>query len=367
VKLRRNPAAEAEAAIPDPGGLGNSGSDRVRAAIARIPRQTVFWIAVLDIVAITVFGALTPNHVFFTLEGVKTLAVDSAELVILSGASMLLLGARRFDISIGANLGLASVVATMVMRGVGGVNQVAELGVTSSSAGDYHNLGQAVALGVLAGILSGVAVGLANGLIVVKLRVNSLVATLGMLSIVEGITYVLTNGTDLSAPTQLQTSFGLLNIAGLPVPAVIAAVIAVVLWLVVAKTGFGMRTLAIGSARDAALRSGINVERHEIVLFTLAGALAGTAALLDISRFAFTNAAGHPNDALAAISAAVIGGAAITGGVISVPGAVLGVLLTTILEVGLVLMELPSYYQLVAIGMILITAVYVDQRRRRAV
>jgi ribose transport system permease protein len=336
----------------------------VRGVAGHAIRRSAFWVALIDLALLAVFAAMNP--VLLSIQGVRTIALDSVEVLLLAIGSTLLLGAGKFDISIGANLGLSSVVATSVMQHVGGVTTIAQYGV-SHQVGTYHHLALVIPIGVAACLVSGLLMGTANGLLVVRLRVNSLIATLGMLSVAEGITFVLSGGVNLAAPTELQSSFGLLSIAGIPAPVMVAAAAVVLLWFVVAKTSFGMRTLAMGSEPEAAVRAGIDVGRHQLALFVIAGGLAGVAGLVDISRFAFTNAAAHLTDPLAAIAAAVIGGTALSGGIISSFGTVFGVLLTTILEVGLVLMGVSSYYQLVVIGVVLIVVVSIyEMRRRRA-
>ena len=129
-------------------------------------------------------------------------------------------------------------------------------------------------------------------------------------------------------------------------------------------TGFGLRTVAIGSSREAAVRAGVAVDRHLVKLFVMMGLLVGIAGLLDVARFATTNVAGHQTDALAAIAAVVIGGSSLFGGVASVGGTILGTLIPVSLATGLVIMRVESFYQLIAVGIILILAVYWDQRRR---
>ena len=97
----------------------------------------------------------------------------------------------------------------------------------------------------------------------------------------------------------------------------------------------------------------------------MVGAVAGLAAFIDLSRFATTNITGDQTDALAAVAAAIIGGTKLFGGTVSIPGAVIGALLAVILQDGLVLIGLQNFYQLIAIGCVLIGAVYIDQRRQR--
>jgi len=120
----------------------------------------------------------------------------------------------------------------------------------------------------------------------------------------------------------------------------------------------------MGSSRDAAVRAGLRVNRQLTSTFVLVGGLAGLAGLFDLTRFATTNLSGHTTDALAALTAAVIGGTSLFGGHISMPGVLAGALLAVILQDGLIIIGVSAFYQLVAIGVVLIVAVTIDQRRR---
>jgi ribose transport system permease protein len=131
-------------------------------------------------------------------------------------------------------------------------------------------------------------------------------------------------------------------------------------------TRIGTRLLAIGSLRASAERAGVRVDRFVFVLFVVVGAMAGLAGFIDLSRFASTTVSGHTLDSLAAATAAVIGGTAIMGGRISVIGTVWGALLAVILQAGLVVVGLKSFYQQIAIGLVLIVAVTVDELRNRS-
>ncbi len=267
-----------------------------------------------------------------------------------------LLGAGEFDISLGANLVLSSVVSAKVMLALVG---------TLSPAGTYSGAGFAIAAGVVAAIGAGALIGLINGVVVTRLRVNSLLTTLAMFGAATGVADLLAHGGDIAGiPNQLQADFGSSQHAGIPLPSLAVAAVVLVGWLVLAKTRFGLHTVALGSSRETARRAGLNINRHVVLLFVGAGALAGMAGLIDLSRFATTNLAGHQNDALEAIAGVVIGGTALFGGRASVAGAVVGTLFSVILEIGLVILNVSAYYQPIATGVILVLAVSLDQRRR---
>ena len=215
-------------------------------------------------------------------------------------------------------------------------------------------------------MLAGTLFGLVNGLLVTRLRINSFIVTLGTLGIGTGLAYVVSNGVNVAnVPRVLQTSFGIQKLFGIvPYPMIVVLIISAALWYTLRATRFGLYTLAIGSSREAAERAGIRSPRHILVLFILMGPLAGVAAMLDLTRFATTNIGGHQTTALAAIAAVVIGGTSLFGGRATIAGSMVASLIPVILGTGLVILGVPSFYQLIVVGAILIAAVFIDQRRR---
>jgi len=316
--------------------------------LRRMLVRNVFWIFAVNIVLIIVFTILSRNNTFFSPDNIRNLMADSATALLLGIAIAFLLGAGEFDISLGANLILSSVVAGKVSVAL----QNQELVVIVMSA-------------LSVAIVTGMIVGLFNGLVVTHLRVNSLIATLASLGIFTGLADIVSNGTDVTGiPQTLQDGFGLLRVVGMPVPFLVSIVLWVIAWLFLKYTRFGLHVLAMGSSRTAADRAGLKTGNKITRLFVVCGALAGVAGFLDITRFAATNIAGHTQDSLAAITAAVIGGSLLAGGVVSIVGLLGGVILAVILANGLIVIGVPSYYQLVVVGVILIIAVWLDQLKK---
>jgi ribose transport system permease protein len=164
-------------------------------------------------------------------------------------------------------------------------------------------------------------------------------------------------------PESLETGFALRTVANVPLPAVCALAVALGLWMTLRFLRYGRRSLAIGSSRAAAERAGIPVSRHVISLTMLCGLLAGFAGFVDLAHFSATTVQGHTNDALGAITAVVLGGTLLEGGRISVWGTVAGAALTVILTSGLVMVGVQPFWQLVAVGSVLIAAVGIDRLR----
>jgi len=325
----------------------------------RLGHSTAFWMTLFLVALILLFGAI--SRVFLQVTNFQDMALDASEAILLAVGSTLVLGARELDLSIGANVVLASVLAGETIQALAGTPQ-------QVVAGQYPNLLPAVAVGTVVALLAGTAFGLINALLVIRLRISSFIVTLGTMGVGTGAAYVITNGYNVPyLPRELQLDFGIKKLLDiLPLPTAVVLAISCVLWYLFNATRFGLYTRAIGSSREAAIRAGLNVNRQIFLLFGLMGLLSGIGGVIDITRFATTNVSGHQTDALAAIAATVIGGTSLFGGVASIGGAMIGALIPVILGTGLVILGVQSFYQLIVVGLILITAVYVDQRRRQA-
>ncbi|EPX87436.1 Ribose/xylose/arabinose/galactoside ABC-type transport system, permease component [Rubellimicrobium thermophilum DSM 16684] len=325
---------------------------RQRTPLQRLMGARATWIFLLDIALIALFTALSREGVFLSWLNTKALLLSGAEALLLAVGLAMLLGAGKFDLSLGANLVMSSVMAALAMVAMVGAG--AGVGVTILA-------GLVVCLG------TGAMIGALNGMLVAVFGINSLIATLGMLGVITGFALVATgNGQDVTGfPHQLQSGFGLRTIGGIPAPALLALTVALAMWVVIRFTAFGRHTLAIGSAPLAAERVGLRVTRHVMSLFVLAGMLAGLAGFIDIAHYQTTVINGHNNAALQAVAAAVIGGTALEGGRISIMGTIWGVALAVILQNGLVIIGVSSAYQLMAVGAVLIVAVGLDRMSSR--
>ncbi|MBN9188016.1 ABC transporter permease [Microbacterium sp.] len=312
------------------------------------------WVLLLDIALIALFSIISPGNVFWSLQNLESMLLAGTVTVLLALGIALLLGAGAIDLSVGSNLVFSSVVAALTIQAL------APYGVPL-----------AITMGAIAALLAGALFGLLNGVIIGLFDVNSLIATLGTTGVGLAAALLLTGGSDIGGmPAELQAGFGLNTVLGfIPVPFLIAVVSCVVLTVILRRTRFGSRTLAIGSLRLAAERSGVRVRWHLLTLAVMTGVLAGISGFISLSQFGATTVTGHSNDALAAVTAVVIGGTRLEGGRVSLAGAVWGTALSVILQGGLVIMGVPSFWQLGALGLVLIVAVVLDriQAHRRPV
>jgi ribose transport system permease protein len=298
---------------------------------------------------------------FLSAENFVTIAEDASELLLLAVGVTFVIITAGIDLSVGSILVLSSVIAAQTMVALSGTpEQVQNF--------QFPNQGVGIPVGIAAGLLVGVACGFINGLLVTKLKLTPFIVTLGTLGIFLGTAQILSGGTNVPyVPPAIQTSIGTRNLLGfLPVPIAIALVVVVLAMLTLHLTQFGRYTYAIGSNADAARRVGIDVERHLLKVYTLSGFLAGLAGVIDLARFNTASVGAHTLDNLAAISAVVIGGTSLFGGIGTIIGSVVGTFIPAVLRNGFVIAGVQPFWQEVAIGIVLILAVYIDQRRRSA-
>ena len=318
-------------------------------------RSTTLYVAAALIVLITIFAVIT-GGIFLNTSNLQSIGRNSAGLMLLAIGLVFDLGAGHIDLSVGSTLVLSSVVAAKVTVALQG---------GTDAVGTSGNVTGAVLLGALAAVSAGAVMGLLNGLLVTRLRINSFVVTLGTMGIGIGAAQVITNGANVPGLSYLiQTEFGTANWLGIPVPLAVAIVVSVFAALLLTQTSFGRHALAIGSSENGARRAGVRVERTTMGVFLVAGILAGGAGFFDITRFGTTAISGHDTSMLQALSAVIIGGTSLFGGRASVLGASVATFISTVLLAGFVMVGVSSFYQQMAIGTVLIIAVWVDRIRR---
>lgn len=330
-------------------------------SLARIFAESLTrsWIFLFLLGLVGYFSLTTPDHAFFQTDNFKAIALDTSVVLLLAIGETFVIATAGIDLSIGGILLFSGVAGGLVMLELSGTEeQTANL--------QYPNDAVAVPVGIAVALACGIGWGLVNGLLVTRLRLPSFIVTLGTLGISFGAADLMSGGTNIvSVPTSLQDSVGNGKIFGIFVPVLIALVIAIGAHIVLRYTRFGRYTEAVGSNAEGARRAGIAVDRHLIKVYTLAGLLAGTAAVIDLARFGTMNLAAHNNDNLNAIAAVVIGGTSLFGGIATVFGTVVGAFIPTVLQNGLVISAVNPFWQQVVVGAMIIVAVYFDQLRRR--
>lgn len=316
------------------------------------------WIFILLIALVVIFTVLRPSQ-FASSFNLSTLAINAAILLVIAVGQTYVIVTAGIDLSVGSVLVFSSVVGAKVMLALSG----APGGTYGTTSGGWD----VIAIGTVAAVVAGTLWGLLNGVLVAVARIPALIVTLGTLGMALGSAQILSGGQDVRAvPELLVTHIGSGRIAGVPVLVLIAVAVAAVAAAVLHLTRFGTWTFAIGSSAETARRSGIPLRSQIIKVYVLSGALAGLASMMAIARFATTTIAGHTQDNLTTISAVVLGGTSLFGGIGSIIGTVIGVFIPIVLLNGFVILGIPPFYQTVAIGAVLVVAVYIDQLKRRS-
>jgi ribose transport system permease protein len=284
-------------------------------------------------------SALTP--VFLSAANLKNVLRD-ASLIAIAGIGMVVVVlAGEIDLSVGSVQAVVGILAVLL------VNQT-----------------QSISLGFFGALVVGGLIGLGNGLLVTRAGINSLIATLGSMAILRGGAMVGTQAVSVQARVEGFAEMGTGYWGPLPIPVLIAALLFLLFHYVLHHTPAGRYLYAVGGNAQAARLAGLPVERLKLAAFALSGVLAALSAFILASRLN----SGQPNAGLGfelqVIAAVVLGGVSLSGGLGSLVGAGLGILILTVLNNGLVLLDVSSFYHDIARGTVIILAVYLDTRRR---
>ncbi|MGI6168482.1 MAG: ABC transporter permease [Christensenellales bacterium] len=246
------------------------------------------------------------------------------------------------DLSSGSVCGLVSALATM-----------------SGKSAD------SLVVGLLVGLAIGAVAGLINGFFIAKTKIPPFIATLGMMEIARGIALLVTNGRPVGGIHRGFAFLGGGDIFGIPVPIIVLLIVTVLMFLLLNKTPFGRKVMAVGGNEQAAIISGINVGKIKVLVYTLGGLLAAVAGILMTGRVD----SGQPTLGLGyemdAVASAVIGGTSLSGGVGSIWGTLGGALVIGVINNGMELLSVNAYWQQIVKGAIIIAAVVLDQAKNR--
>jgi L-arabinose transport system permease protein len=238
---------------------------------------------------------------------------------------------------------------------------VAFSGVTAST---LITATHSVTLGIAAGVLAGGAVGLVNGVLIARFKINSLIVTLAMMEVVRGLAYITSHGDAVMISEESFFELGSGSFLGISYPIWSNIVGFVVFGFLLKKTVFGKNVLAVGGNSEAALLAGLPVTRIKITVFVLQGLVTGFAGVMLASRMSLGDPKTSVGLELGVISACVLGGVSLTGGVATISGVLVGVLIMGSVQDAMSLMNVPTFYQYLIRGGILLLAVLFDQFRR---
>nr|MDH3175242.1 ribose ABC transporter permease RbsC [Bacillus pumilus] len=239
------------------------------------------------------------------------------------------------------------------------------LALSSALTAGFIVSGMDPILAIIVGCIIGAILGMVNGLLITKGKMAPFIATLATMTIFRGLTLVYTDGnpiTGLGSNYAFQL-FGRGYFLGIPVPAITMLLTFIVLWVLLHKTPFGRRTYAIGGNEKAAFISGIKVPRVKIMIYSLAGFMSALAGAILTSRLNSAQPTGGTSYELDAIAAVVLGGTSLSGGRGRIVGTLIGVLIIGVLNNGMNLLGVSSFYQSVVKGIVILIAVLLDRKK----
>jgi len=332
-------------------GAGTSRPKRATSLRERGRGLRDMWMGGILVALIVGFGVYSPA--FLSKASWVNTSETGLEVLLLAVGETFVICTAGIDLSVGANLGFSGMVGAWVMTHWFTVGPGGDAGI--------------VVAGVVATLVAAGFIGALNGVLVAWGRVPPFVVTLGTLGIATGLALLLNNGLEISNIPSSIATLGTKTVLGgwIPVPVAIGAVITIGAALVLAKARFGAYTLSIGDSNEAVVRAGINDKKHLFKVYLLAGILAGVGGLVVMGRLGVASPTSGSTDNLSAIAAAVIGGTSLFGGRGTILGTVFGTGIVAVLVTGLIVINVPTYWQEVAVGVVLIAAVYIDSMRQR--
>lgn len=228
----------------------------------------------------------------------------------------------------------------------------------------FANISGSMVVGLLVGLGVGALVGVINGFIVVNMKVNSLITTLGMMSVLYGLVYIVSQARSIPLKIPALNWLGTGYIGPVPFPVVVTFGMYLLAYYIMNRNLFGIYIYATGGSNEAAMRSGIKINRVKYITFVISGMTAALAGVILAGRLN----SGQPRSAagfeLEVIASTILGGTSLSGGEGHLIGTIIGVLLMGVMANGLIILDVDPFWQNVVRGAILIIAVYFDQRRK---
>ena len=336
-----------EVVTAEPGQRQETLADRFRSLPVPVAPLRAGGLAAAIIILMLIFQY--KNHFFFSKTNVLEIFRFMSSLAILALGETLVIVAAEIDLSVGVIYGLCAMAFGLIW-----IN------------------GHSFYLALLLGLLFGAGLGFVNGFLTAIVRIPSFIATLGMFSYAQGITYLISGSESINPAYGIHpvnsgelSTFTNLTHASLPydIPFQIVwlAGVAVIIWLLLHRSLFGFRLTAIGGNHEAARLAGLPVRRYIFFVFMISGFLAALAGILDFSFIGSTSPGAGVNFTFPVFAAVIIGGASLSGGRGTVIGTLMGTLLLSTLQEGLSLLEVDPFVQLIFVGSVTIIAVALDR------
>ncbi|MFC1923134.1 ABC transporter permease [Chloroflexota bacterium] len=317
----------------------------MRSSALSKPAEVVRRLSVLGILLMICLVFALGSSEFLTASNLLNIALQTSIIAIVAIGMTFVIFTAGIDLSVGSLMALCGAVAA---------------GIAVQQGLDTY-LSISIALGV------GLILGAVNGLMIVRGGIPPFVATLSMLAIARGLTLVYTEGRPIAGLDERFIYWGTGQVWGIPIPVILMIAIAVIAHIVTRYTPFGLHVYSTGGNEETTRLAGISPDRIKMAVYMISGFLAALGGVLLTARLW----SAQPNAAagweLDAIAAPVLGGTSLFGGVGSIGGTVIGAFIIGVLSNGLNLMGVPSYYQQVIKGLVLILAVTIDliNKRRR--
>lgn len=278
---------------------------------------------------------------FFTVNNLLNVARQISINAIISVGMTLVILTGGIDLSVGSIVALTGSVTAGLLVG-----------------------GQAIFPAVLMGMFVGGVLGFVNGLLITRAEIPPFIATLGTMTIARGLTLVYTEGRPITGMEETFRFLGGGYLASIPVPVIIMVLIFVVTYIMLKKTRLGRYIYAIGGNEEAARLSGINTKKILLSVYVLGGLLAGVSGIIMASRLNSAQPTAGISFELDAIAAVVLGGTSLSGGVGTIGGTLIGAFIIGVLDNGLNLLNVSSFYQQIAKGLVILLAVFLDKKRK---
>lgn len=281
-----------------------------------------------------------PN--FATVVNMKGLGLAISMSGIVACGMLFCLAAGEIDLSVASVIACAGVVTAVVI-----------------------NMTQSVSVGILAGLGLGIAVGLINGFVIAKLKINSLITTLATMQIARGLGYIISDGKAVGITKEEFFELGYQDIFGVPLPIIFTIICIAIFGFLLSKTTYGRNTLAIGGNQEASRLAGINVDRTKLIIFVVSGFVSALAGVILAARMTSGQPMTSVGFEMVAISACVLGGVSLNGGVAKISFIIAGVLILGTIENAMNLLNISPFAQYVVRGLILLIAVIFDKYKQK--
>ncbi|GGF73491.1 sugar ABC transporter permease [Paracoccus acridae] len=333
-----------KAAVP-----AGAGTEQPRTLSSRIGPVAQRYGILIALAVLCVVLSLVSDNFLTSRNIINVLRQTSINGILAIGMTFVIL-TRGIDLSVGSVVAMAGVVSASF--------------ATTSAVGFIPGAPYVAAVPLAVGVLTGIALGALSGLAVARFAVPAFVATLGMLSAARGLTLIYSGGRPIPALTDGYRWIGTGDIAGIPVPIILFGLVFALSHFVLTRTRFGRHVYAVGGNPHAAKVSGLPVRRIRFLVYVISGGLAAIAGMILTARTGSALPQAGVAYELDAIAAVVIGGTSLAGGIGRVTGTVIGALLIGVMNNGLDLLGVESYYQQVIKGGLIVAAVMLDRSRR---